>query len=239
MLDTGLDRDHWKDVIRSLEEFLPYYERVNSASTFFQLNRWRRRAAEAATADQEVLEIGPGPGEFAKLLEARRVYLLEPSTSILRYSKTRLDGTRYVPLLGIAERIPLTNDSVDEVFCIFSFRDFMDKQQGLMEICRILRPGGGLHIVDLFRAPQGPKRELMELWLERGAPRVLRTLVPQKARKSWSYDPYRELMLTYRSVGGVSEYEELMRKTGFSNVRAEDMLLESVCLLQGERPSTT
>lgn len=239
MPDARLDVEIWRGVIESLEEFLPYYEKVNNASTFFQLGRWRSRAMASVDLDEEVLEIGPGAGGFARLLDCYRTYLLEPSVAILSYSTRGLDPIRYVPLAGVAEDIPLRNESVDRVFCIFSFRDFMDKALSLGEIHRVLRPGGMLHVVDLFRAPEGPRRRLMELWLAAGAPRVLRTLVPRQAREAWVHDPYRELLLTYHAVGEAAEYEVLMREAGFTNVTREDLLLRSVCHLQGEKPSST
>ncbi len=79
----------------------------------------------------------------------------------------------------------------------------------------------------------------MNLWLEVGAPRVLQTLVPRRTREAWVHDPYRQLLRTYRSVRTATEYEELMRAVGFSKVTSEDLMMGSVCHLQGERPSTT
>ncbi len=239
MPDARLDVDTWRGVLESLEEFLPYYERVNNASTFFQLDRWRSRAVAPVEIDEEVLEIGPGTGGFARLLSCRRTYLLEPSLAILSYSTRSLDPTRYVPLVGIAEGIPLRDDSVDRVFCIFSFRDFMDKAAGLEEIHRVLRPTGMVQIVDLFKAPEGHRRRLMELWLAAGAPRVLRALVPRRTRSAWVRDPYRELLLTYHAIGEAAEYEALMKEAGFTNVTREDLMLRSVCYLQGEKPYST
>ena len=48
---------------------------------------------------------------------------------------------------AIAESIPLPDDNFDMVFCLFSFRDFKDKEQGLREIYRVLKPGGQLVIL--------------------------------------------------------------------------------------------
>ncbi len=239
MVSRGLDKRSWEDVIESLEEFLPYYERVNYASTLLQLPRWRSRAASIVQDGEEVLEIGPGAGGFAKLLHCRRVYLLEPSASILGYSSGRLNRDRYASLMGLAEEIPLKEGTLDKVFCIFSFRDFMDKGRSLREIHRVLRPGGQLHIIDLFKAPEGAYRALMNLWLERGATAILRLLVPRRIRGRWRHDPYLELLRTYRAVGTAGEYEELMRHVGFTRVGSRDLLFRSVYHMQGAKPSTT
>jgi demethylmenaquinone methyltransferase/2-methoxy-6-polyprenyl-1,4-benzoquinol methylase len=239
MVSKGLSRELWQGVIESLEEFLPYYERVNYVSTFLQLPLWRSRAASTVGNGEAVLEIGPGTGGFARLLQCHRAYLLEPSDSILRFAASRLREPRFYFLVGLAEDVPMKEATVDKVFCIFSFRDFMNKRRGLEEIFRVLRPGGSLHIVDLFRPPEGLNRLIMDLWLEKGATTLMRVLVPRRTRRHWNRDPYRELYLTYRAVGPASEYEDLMREVGFTQVKSKDLLLGGVHHLQGEKPSTT
>ncbi|MEE9236311.1 MAG: methyltransferase domain-containing protein [Thermoplasmata archaeon] len=238
MLAEGLGRDSWRSVIESLEEFMPYYERVNYASTLLQLPLWRSLAAGAVRDGEEVLEIGPGPGGFASLLRSCRVYLLEPSVSILKFSASRLREERYRPLVGLAEDIPLKEASLDRVFCIFSFRDFLNKERALREIHRVLRTGGRLHIVDLFRPSGKLQRRLMEFWLRRGAAALLRLLVPGRKRRVWKHDPYRELLVTYDAIGSATQYEGIMREIGFTRVETKGLLLGSVCHIQGAKPST-
>lgn len=239
MDSSGLSTDVWKGVIEALEEFMPYYERVNTVSTLFQLPMWRKQAASVISNGEEVLEIGPGPGGFARLLKCRRVFLLEPSRDILRYATSTLIHERYVPVMGLAESIPLQEGTVDKVFCIFSFRDFMDKPRGLLEVSRVLRPGGQLHIVDLFRPPRSLSQWVMEIWLRAVAAVIIPMLVPKTIVSKWTYNPYEELVRTYRAVGTVFEYEGLMTDVGFKKVRSKPLMPIGVYHLQGERPSTT
>lgn len=239
MRTSGLDPGTWRGVIESLEEFLPYYERANRATTLGGLPRWRSLAARTAAPEESVLEIGPGPGSFARSLPCRRVYLLEPSGAILRYSRRNLPDSRYVPLTGFAEAIPLRDGTVHRVFCIFSFRDFLDRKRSLEEIVRVLRPGGEVHIIDLFRPPPGLQRRLMDVWLRRGAAALVRLVVPRRVKRGWKRDPYVELMKTYETIGPAEAYARLLREVGFQDVRATELLLRAVYHLQGARPSTT
>ena len=75
MGESGLDPGTWRGVIESLEEFMPYYERTNRATTLGALGRWRALASRTAVAEDVALEIGPGPGSFAAGLPCRRVFL--------------------------------------------------------------------------------------------------------------------------------------------------------------------
>ena len=239
MVASGLDPGTWKGVIESLEEFMPYYERANRATTFGRLERWRSLASRTASPADAVLEIGPGPGSFAGTLPCHRVYLLEPSRTILRFSRDHLRDPRYVALSGLAEAIPLREGTVDKVFCIFSFRDFLDRRRGLEEVHRVLRPGGELHILDLFRPPPGLQRTLMDLWLRRGAGALVDLVVPARVRRAWKRNPYVELRKTYEAIGPGQEYADLMREVGFDRVVARELQLRAVYLLEGVKPSTT
>ncbi len=236
---SGIDPGTWKGVIESLEEFMPYYERANRATTLGGLERWRAQASRTASAADVVLEVGPGPGSFARTLPCHRVYLLEPSRRILRFSRQNLHGPRYVPLSGLAEAIPLREGSVDKVFCIFSFRDFLDHRRSLEEIYRVLCPAGELHILDLFRPPPGLRRKLMDLWLRRGAGALMDLVVPSRIRRGWKRDPYVELWKTYEAIGPGEGYANLMREVGFTHIAATELRLRAVYLLEGVKPSTT
>lgn len=236
---SGLDPGTWKGVIESLEEFLPYYEQANRATTLGALDRWRTLASRTAVPADEALEIGPGPGSFARTLPCHRVYLLEPSVRILRFSRKHLSNPKYVALAGLAEAIPLRDEAVDKVFCVFSFRDFLDRRRSLEEIHRVLRPGGELHILDLFRPPPGVHRTLMDLWLRRGAGTLLDLVVPRRVKRTWKRDPYEELWRTYQVVGPGEAHADLMHEVGFERSTATELLLRAVYLLEGVKPSTT
>ncbi|MFQ5920215.1 MAG: methyltransferase domain-containing protein [Thermoplasmata archaeon] len=235
---SGLDPGTWKGVIESLEDFMPYYERTNRATTLGALGRWRAMAARTASAQDVALEIGPGPGSFARSLPSQRVYLLEPSARILRFSRQNLPDPRYAAVSGLAEAIPLREGSVDQVYCIFSFRDFLDRRRSLEEMQRVLRPGGELHILDLFRPPPGLRRKIMDLWLRRGADALVDLVVPSEVRRGWKRDPYVELRKTYEAIGPGEGYADLMREVGFTHVAAAELRLRAVYLLEGVKPST-
>jgi ubiquinone/menaquinone biosynthesis C-methylase UbiE len=107
----------------------------------------------------KVLEVGCGPGSFAEDITGVDLTCLDPSPEMLKVAKRRVDSARnsrgespadYVQ--AIAEAIPLPDNTYDRVFCLFSFRDFQDKEKGLEEILRVLKPGGQLVICDAGKA---------------------------------------------------------------------------------------
>lgn len=239
MMPHGMDAGEWRGVIDAIERLLPYYERVNLATTFGQLPLWRERVAGTAGADEVVLEIGSGPGGFARRLGARRVYCLDPSRSMLRFARMRLTGERYRFLSGLAERIPLRTASVDRVYCAFSFRDFLDKPAAVREIARVLRPGGRLHVLEAARPPPGFRRAFLDSWLSLGTPGLIRMLVPGRVRRTWRENPYVAFLRTYEAFGSPEAYEGLLRCSGFSQAGLEYLSLRSIFHLWGVRARTT
>ena len=156
---TGIDAEAWEHLEGQLEATIPNYDRVNTWMTFGQDKRWRRNVRNHASPGMKVLEVGCGPGSFAVDLVGLEVTCLDPSAEMLAAAQPRVDAARaargeqpatYVE--AIAEDMPLSDDTFDMVFCLFSFRDFKDKALGLKEIFRVLKPGGQLVICDAGKA---------------------------------------------------------------------------------------
>ena len=89
--------------------------------------------------ESEVLDLGAGTGKLTRVLARRfaKVTAVEPSESM----RALIDGVE--TLAGSAEAIPLSDDSVDGVFCADCFHWF-DWTRALEEIARVLRPRGVL-----------------------------------------------------------------------------------------------
>ena len=96
-----------------------------------------------------VLELGAGTGKLTRLLLGTfdRVIAVEPEKAMRR----RLAGTDV--LAGAAEAIPVADGSVDAVFAAEAFHKF-DGERAVLEIGRVLRPGGTL--VLMWNLPAGP-----------------------------------------------------------------------------------
>lgn len=111
----------------------PFADRWNHNSHYYP------RLAAAIPADARVvLDVGCGDGTFARYVTrpARRVIGLELDPTVI---PTRPDGVDY--LRGSAQALPLANNSVDAVTMIMVVHH-VDPGQALMEVQRVLRPGG-------------------------------------------------------------------------------------------------
>jgi SAM-dependent methyltransferase len=92
------------------------------------------------------LDLGAGTGKLTRLLEGRaaRVVAVEPVDAMRAELVARAPFAE--ALAGTAEAVPLSDASVDAVFCAQAFHWF-DGPRALVEIARVLRPAGGLALI--------------------------------------------------------------------------------------------
>ncbi len=109
-------------------------------------------------AEGRVLEIGVGSGLNLPLYGpgARSVIAVEPSPKLVRLAARRIPTARApVELIeGSAEALPLPDASVDTVVTTWTLCSIPDVARALVEVRRVLRPGGSLLFIEHGRAPE-------------------------------------------------------------------------------------
>ena len=114
---------------------------------------------------------------------------------------------------GTGEHLPFPDNTFDRVFCLFSFRDFKDKRQGLSEMLRVLKPGGQLIICDAGKAN----------WLHGIFGRIYMATFVQLVARWVTKDPnhpWKWLARTYTHYGTHGFYKSMMREVGYTDVKA-------------------
>lgn len=137
------------------DAFLPAYDLI---ARLMGLNSvYRRLVAQAEiTDDQRILEIGSGTGNLSITAKrshpAAEVIGCDPDPRMLAVAQrktARIPGIRFER--GYAERLPYNDGEFDRVLSSMMLHHIGDdaKPAAAAEIFRVLRPGGGLHLVDI------------------------------------------------------------------------------------------
>ena len=114
------------------------------------------RARVASGLSGEVLEVGFGSGLNVAHYPptVTRVLAVDPATVGRRLAARRVAASlvpiSYVGLDG--QSLPLPDDSVDHALTTWTLCTIPDVEQALLEIRRVLRPGGSLHFIEHGRA---------------------------------------------------------------------------------------
>jgi len=230
----GLDDREWHQVIDTLEKVVHYYDRMNNFATFFQAEKWRRVASEYSGADLVVLEVGCGPGAFAKHLKAQRLVCLDPSEKLMSVARDRI-GDKAEFVLGEAENIQFDNEQFDRVFCSFSYRDLKNQPKSLHEFNRVLRKGGKLVILDIANHGKGLRSSGMNFHIRFVVPLIAKILIPWKIRRGWDRNHYHDLWETYRNFKTPEQIATDVRNVGLTNVEIRILSLGGAFLIIAEK----
>jgi ubiquinone/menaquinone biosynthesis C-methylase UbiE len=122
----------------------------------------RRMKAVAGDRPIRVLDVGCGTGVFASrvraALPAARVWGVDLVPDMLQKGAPRWQrhAGDVQPVQGDSERLPFADDAFDFVTCANSFHHYPHQDRAVLEMHRVLRPGGRLLVIDGYRdAPWG------------------------------------------------------------------------------------
>ena len=112
--------------------------------------------AAKLTPEDRVLDIGCGPGVAAALasVEVSRghVTAIDPSDVMVAQARRRTRRASNVTVdSATAESLPLADASVDVAWAINTFHHWSDREAGLAEVHRVVRPGGRFLVVEQHR----------------------------------------------------------------------------------------
>jgi len=104
-------------------------------------------------ANDRVLDLGCGTGNLLALLRRTRadvtVLGLDPDAKALARAKRKVDSQVQLDQ-GFADELPYPDAHFDRVLSSFMFHHISREQQAaaLLEIARVLKPGGSVHVLD-------------------------------------------------------------------------------------------
>ncbi len=129
----------------------------------------RRMTADVAQlhAGETVLDVGCGTGTLALIAKQRvgatgRVSGIDPSVPMIARARSKAArcGLAIDFQPGVIEQLAFPDEAFDVVLSTFMMHQLPDdlKRQGLVEIARVLKPGGRLLVVDTKRPQEHPGR---------------------------------------------------------------------------------
>jgi demethylmenaquinone methyltransferase / 2-methoxy-6-polyprenyl-1,4-benzoquinol methylase len=212
-MSTGIETGRLApDAVRKMfDRIAPVYDAMNRVMTAGLDGRWRRDAAATIVhPGDEVLDACCGTGDLAIAAAAAggRVTGLDFSEEMLARARRKAPGIEWVQ--GDLLELPFPDERFDAATVGFGVRNVQDLQRALSELRRVLRPGGGLAILEITQ-PQGILAPFYRVWFDKGVP-VIGKLLPGGAA-------YTYLPASVRRFPGPAELAKLMQASGFRDVR--------------------
>ncbi len=183
----------------------PRYEMLNRVMTFGLDSLWRRRSVRDLYLPRGsvVLDVASGTGDFVRELEHQglRAVGVDLSFGMLHAGHGMTSRVQ-----ADASRLPFGDHVFDGVTCGYALRNFTDLAGTLVEIGRVVRPGGRLSVLEVAEPERGVLKAGFRLWFRRIVPLVGSVLSDREAYaylpKSTAYLPPREeLLQLFRDAG--------------------------------------
>ena len=155
----------------------------NIATTYDTLNHrlswdidkgWRMRAVRqlAPFHPQKMLDVATGTGDFAilsaKILKPQKLIGIDISEGMMQIGrqKTEKEGLQDIVSFKKEDCLNLSfeDGTFDAITAAFGIRNFQDLEQGLREMCRVLKKGGHLSVVELTQPISFPMKQLFGIY---------------------------------------------------------------------------
>lgn len=143
------------------------YDRANSFMTFGFDRRWRTATSRVleAVPGERVLDLAAGTGVSTSEYARGGAWCLAADFSL---GMLRTGRHRGVPMVAAdALCLPFADDSFDAATISFGIRNFVDTKAALVELLRVVKPGGRLVICEVSTPPFPPIRLLYRKFLLR------------------------------------------------------------------------
>ena len=209
------------------DRIAPVYDVMNRVMTAGLDQRWRTITARAVVQPGDaVLDAACGTGDLAMACsrEGGRVTGLDFSERMLERARRKAPELTWVQ--GDMLDLPFGDGSFDTATVGFGVRNVADLERSLVELARVLRPGGRLGILEITR-PRGPLRVFYSLWFDRLVP-LLGKVLPGGAA-------YTYLPASVKRFPDVDALAELLRRAGFGAVTVRTFAGGIVALHTGTR----
>ncbi len=139
----------------------------------------RRLRATLARPQARVLDLCCGTGDMTLALLRRRpstvstapLLAVDFSHQMLSRGDSKFRCKNILSLEADALHLPLASESLDLISSAFGFRNLSSYEDGLVELYRVLRPGGQIAILDCNQ-PDGLTGALYNLYFKRILPRL-------------------------------------------------------------------
>lgn len=158
-----------QQVEQMFDNISPKYDFLNRVLSFGIDIRWRKKVVKmvAKNQPQYVLDIATGTGDLAIAIAKKtnaNVVGLDLSEGMLSFGREKIKSlnlNKQIQMVqGDAENLPYQDNTFDAVTVAFGVRNFENLDKGLLEINRVLKPGGKLVILEFSKVESFPMKQL-------------------------------------------------------------------------------
>ena len=180
---------------------------------------WRKKAVKELKDLQpkHILDIATGTGDFAiealslKPDKITGVDISEGMLSIGRQKITKMKLDHKIELqMGDSEKLLFDDNTFDAVIVAFGVRNFENLEKGLADMCRVLKPGGKVVVLEFSKPVGFPMKQLYSFYFKYILPIIGRLI--SKDQAAYTYLPE-----SVKAFPDGSLFTGILDRVGFKN----------------------
>lgn len=200
------------------DNIAPTYDTLNHRLSWDIDRYWRRKAIRQlqASRPQHMLDIATGTGDFAilavQMLHPQHLIGADISEGMMLLGRKKVEALGLENIISFERQdctcLTYADNTFDAVTAAFGIRNFADLDKGLAEMCRVLKPGGHLSIIELTTPVSFPMKQLFKVYSH--------TVLPVYGRIiSQDHSAYSYLMKTIEAFPQGERMISILQKAGF------------------------
>ena len=157
---------------------------------------WRRNAINKLKQfnPKTILDIATGTGDFAiaaTKISNVKITGIDISEGMLNVGRSKIERKGLANLISLqkadSENLPFNNNSFDAAIVGFGVRNFENLEKGLLEILRVLKPGGLFYVLEFSKPKNAPFKQFYKFYFTKILPLVGR--IVSKDTNAYTYLP--------------------------------------------------
>ncbi|MCI1742598.1 MAG: bifunctional demethylmenaquinone methyltransferase/2-methoxy-6-polyprenyl-1,4-benzoquinol methylase UbiE [Prevotella sp.] len=201
------------------DHIAPTYDTLNHRLSWEIDKGWRKKAIQKLVpyCPEKILDIATGTGDFAilaaKMLHPQILIGADISEGMMQVGRKKVSKEHLKDIISFKKEdcmnLSFENNTFDAVTAAFGIRNFQNLDQGLKEMCRVLKKGGHLSIVELTEPVSFPMHQLFKIYSH--------TVLPVYGKLlSRDSSAYHYLTKTIEAFPQGESMMKILKKAGFS-----------------------
>ena len=230
--------DKGRGVRQMFDDIAGRYDLLNRLLSLGIDRRWRRFAVSQLSIPKygRVLDIATGTCdvalEIAEQTDASVQIVGEDFTQgMLVQGQAKLKSSPYGKRISLVnapcEEIPHPDETFDGITIAFGIRNVVDRQAGLSEMYRVLKPGGRVVILEFSQPRSQLFRKIYYFYFQKVLPAIGGLI---SKRSAYQYLP--DSVMEFPSQG---EFSAMMKDAGFSRIQYVDQTFGIATVYVGDK----
>ena len=210
-----------EQVEQMFDNIAPTYDLLNHMLSMGIDKRWRKKAINWLKPYQPriMMDVATGTGDFAikacKMLHPDSLIGTDISEGMMKIGQEKVNSEGLQQVISFKKEdctaLSFADNRFDAITVAFGVRNFDNLDKGLAEMCRVLKPGGHLVILELTAPDRFPMKQLFSVYSKAVIPMIGKML-------SKDQSAYRYLPDTMKAFPQGEVMQGILTRAGFSQV---------------------